>query len=304
MAALGGLIAGRLGDVWPAFDIAAHFTTHFTAMAILAALAVVWPRLALLALPLGAVTIVTSVALHATLATAIPDAAELPSQGRSGTRLTVVALNTWHANRTPEQIALYLNEVRADVVLLSEFGPTKQRLLDDLKALYPYRVSCAHRWFCSLVLLSRHPLSDFGMWDASSERPPVVWARVQLGTGPGVTVVGTHVYRPSRSPRLHLRHLDALSRWLDTIDGPVVVGGDFNSTDWASAYRRFTAETRLTEIGPGRPSWPAWPVTLPQFALDHILARSGISQIAAGVGQPVGSDHLPIWTVLEFDRGS
>ena len=43
------------------------------------------------------------------------------------------------------------------------------------------------------------------------------------------------------------------------------------------------------------PSWPAWPLALPQVALDHIFVSAELAVAAAGTGPAVGSDHLPVW---------
>ena len=47
------------------------------------------------------------------------------------------------------------------------------------------------------------------------------------------------------------------------------------------------------------PSWPAWPLALPQVALDHILVSPELAVAAAGTGPAVGSDHLPVWAQIE-----
>jgi hypothetical protein len=50
------------------------------------------------------------------------------------------------------------------------------------------------------------------------------------------------------------------------------------------------------------PSWPAWPIALPQVALDHIFVSPELTVSAAGTGPAVGSDHLPVWAQLERRR--
>ena len=47
------------------------------------------------------------------------------------------------------------------------------------------------------------------------------------------------------------------------------------------------------------PSWPAWPIALPQVALDHIFVSPELTVSASGTGPAVGSDHLPVWAQLE-----
>jgi endonuclease/exonuclease/phosphatase (EEP) superfamily protein YafD len=122
-----------------------------------------------------------------------------------------------------------------------------------------------------------------------------VWARL----GGSLTVIGTHLHRPSRDPWLHPRQKSALAALMRRIDGPLILAGDLNSSPWSNAFRRLRAATGLVPAGILTPSWPAWPLALPQVALDHILASPDLTVAAAGTGSAVGSDHLPVWARLE-----
>ena len=100
----------------------------------------------------------------------------------------------------------YLATGPADVVVLSEFGPDKRSVLANLKAAYPFQVDCADQWPCSLALLSRLPLEAAGVGRIASEgrevrasdMPAFVWAKL----AGSLTVIGTHLHRPSRDPWL------------------------------------------------------------------------------------------------------
>ena len=54
--------------------------------------------------------------------------------------------------------------------------------------------------------------------------PDFVWARV----GGALTIVGTHLHRPSRDPWLHERQVSALAQFVRRIDGPLILAGDLN----------------------------------------------------------------------------
>ena len=202
----------------------------------------------------------------------------------------------------PQKIVSYLKKAQADVVILIEFGPDKRRLLQQLKTLYPYQKHCAQRWYCSLALLSRHPLSDAHATSPTRTRPALVWGRLALPgkKGQKITVVGTHIYRPSSKPQLHATHMKALAAFLDRFKGPLVVGGDFNATPWSRSYRTFVQDSALQSIGEMLPSWPAWPLATPQFAIDHLFASARFNITAYGLGPSVGSDHLPIWATVKL----
>ncbi len=78
------------------------------------------------------------------------------------------------------------------------------------------------------------------------------------------------------------------------VHGPVVVAGDFNAGPWSHGFQDFMAKTGLTRHATLAPTWPAWPIALPQVALDHILVSGDLAVVRGGTGPAVGSDHLPV----------
>jgi endonuclease/exonuclease/phosphatase (EEP) superfamily protein YafD len=209
-----------------------------------------------------------------------------------------LALNTWHQFGDARRLEHYLATVPADVIVLSEFGPDKRAVLASLKAAYPFQVDCADRWSCSLALLSRLPFAAAGVGriasDVRGDMPDFVWAKL----GGSLTIIGTHLHRPSRDPWQHERQVAALARFVRHIDGPVVLAGDLNTSPWSNAFRKLRAATGLAPARILMPTWPAWPLALPQVALDHILVSPELAVAAAGTGPAVGSDHLPVWAQI------
>src|SRR5262249_34754498 len=203
--------------------------------------------------------------------------------------LSLLALNTWHRHGDLARLTAYLAHADVDLMLLSEFGPNKRALLKDLKASYPYQVGCAGQWACSLALLSRLPLESAGVGHIGSGKLAFVWAR--LG---GVTVIGTHLVRPTRDPWRHPQQMAELVEFIGRIPGPVTLPGDLTPTPGSSSYRTLRRGAGLLPTRRLTPTWPAWPLAFPQLALDHIFVSSELSVSAAGTGPAVGSDHLPI----------
>lgn len=286
-------------------DVIAPLTGHLMGLGLAAGLAALFPRRRLSLLTAG---LALTIGLHGWLGLARCCRAP-PSVAQSGAiqagptkvathasahSLTVLALNTWHSLGDAGRLERYLATTPADVVVLSEFGPNKRPLLRNLEAIYPYQVDCAE-WACSLALLSRLPFEAAGVARIASEQPAFVWARL----GGSLTIIGTHLYRPSRDPWLHERQMSALAQFVRRIDGPLVLAGDLNTSPWSNAFRTFRAATGLSPAARLVPSWPAWPLALPQVALDHIFVSPDFAVAAAGTGPAVGSDHLPVWAQLE-----
>jgi endonuclease/exonuclease/phosphatase (EEP) superfamily protein YafD len=214
----------------------------------------------------------------------------------TGQRLTVLAFNTWDAIREYRSLARYLATAPADIVILSEFEEAKRPLLAEVKSFYPHQVSCAAGRDCALALLSRLPLAESGVGTLDPHGLDFVWAR--LGTS--LTVVGTHVQRPSSDPQLHIRQMAALTDFVRRMDGSVVLAGDFNNSLWSSTFRRLRDATGLVPTSFFTSTWPAWPLPLPQVALDHILVSADLAVLATGTGPALDSDHLPVWAQLRL----
>lgn len=293
-----GLAVVVSGGFAPLADVIAPLTGHLLGLGLAASLAVLFPRRRLVLLAAG---VAMTIGLHGWLGLGrccrapMPPAPTGPTKvatHRAAQTLTVLALNTWHGHRDAGRLEAYLATAPAEVVVLSEFGPDKRRLLGRLRAVYPFQVDCA-AWSCSLALLSRLPFEQAGIGRIASNQPAFVWARL----GGELTIIGTHLHRPSRDPWLHERQMSALAQFVRRIDGPLVLAGDFNTSPWSNAFRMLTATTRLAPASILLPSWPAWP--LPQVALDHIFVSPELAVAAGGTGPAVGSDHLPVWAQLE-----
>ena len=303
------LLVAVAGRAMAISDLIAPLTGHLLGIGLAASLALLTRRLSLLI----AGTLATFL-LHAGLGVASccrpPPAPVVHTSALSNlappgvaSDLSLLALNTWHRHGDLARLAAYLARADVDLMLLSEFGPNKRALLKDLRASYPYQVGCAGEWACSLALLSRLPLESAGAGQIGSGKLAFVWSR--LG---GVTVIGTHLVRPSREPWRHQRQMAELVEFIGRIPGPVILAGDLNTTPWSSSYRTLRGGAGLLPVRRLNPTWPAWPLAFPQLALDHIFVSSDLSVSAAGTGPAVGSDHLPIWAVVQrrpaFDRGN
>jgi endonuclease/exonuclease/phosphatase (EEP) superfamily protein YafD len=290
-------------------DVIAPLTGHLIGIGLAASLALLTRRWVPAILAAG---VIATAALHVWLGLAGCCAAPMATKQAALTRvatqaprqgLTLLALNTWHEHGDGRHLERYLATAPADVVVLSEFGPDKRSLLANLKVAYPFQVDCADRWPCSLALLSQLPLeaagvgriAPEGLEERASDMPSFVWAKL----AGSLTVIGTHLHRPSRDPWLHARQVSALTAFVRRIDGPLVLAGDLNTSPWSNAFRKLRAATGLSPASILMPSWPAWPLALPQMALDHILVSPEFAVAAAGTGPAVGSDHLPVWAQIE-----
>jgi len=295
-----GLMLVVAGGMAATVDAVAPLTGHLFGIGMAAGIALLVRRRILALLTVG---VAATIGVHAWLGlarcceAAAPAAAtwltQTAAHGSGG--LTVLSLNTWRTHVDLERVERYLATAPADVVVLSEFGAALRPMLARLRRTYPNQVDCAHEPACSLALLSRSPFAASGAARIASGKPAFVWARL-----PGaLTIIGTHLHHPTLDPWLHQAQVTALAQFVRHIDGPLVLAGDLNTSPWSNAFRLLRGATGLSPASLLMPSWPAWPVALPQIALDHIFVSPDLGVTAAGTGPAVGSDHLPVWAHLE-----
>lgn len=181
-----------------------------------------------------------------------------------------------------------------------------------------YRVVDPHgatRGAGGLAVLSRFPLTDFGVEPAPNGWHPAWHLQVDPPSGP-IQILNVHLRGPlnGRASAVqsllaveedHLKEMEIFTRLLH--DGlPTVVLGDFNEeTDGAAVSnlerRGFT--NTLPLYHPGQGTWRYRSLSN-QFdkAMDHILYGPGLEALNAFVRRRGNSDHLPV--VAHFELSS
>ncbi|MGI9406802.1 MAG: endonuclease/exonuclease/phosphatase family protein [Hyphomicrobiaceae bacterium] len=298
-----GLLAlAGLARLWPIFDVASHTAFHAAgavAGGLLALGLLFWlgrPVSALVALAgVGALTIFVP-AFVASSATV--DSAEL-SRPRSPGTYRLVSLNTWHRNRSQDELMAFLEGANADLLVLLEFGPTKRRWFRRLSKTFPYRAGCSDQISCSVEVLSRHPIVNAVTSSRDrGERPPRVI--VKFGDAlSGLTLFGVHLMRPIDSYYGNFNEVNLVAENVRQVPrGPVIVAGDFNLTGWSANWSMFRRRSGLKHMGRFLPSWPTGPRGVPQLAIDHVFASREINFERVVLGPSVGSDHRPL--IVDF----
>jgi vancomycin resistance protein VanJ len=218
------------------------------------------------------------------------------------------------------QLAPLLRSIRlegADVITLQEVPPaTLSPLVMALVADYPYQVGTPDAF-----TISRFPLLDPSEFQLQGDgylcqrMDVVVEDRL-------IALFNVHVRRPSSGVDLRRNWLPWASQydahWRDVqmaalldrtrgVDGPLVVMGDFNQTEWSPSYAGLTAELedsfRAVGWGFGHTypaHWTRWPISLPVLRIDYIFHSPELVAARARVGQDGGSYHLPVVADLAF----
>ncbi|MDP8924522.1 MAG: endonuclease/exonuclease/phosphatase family protein, partial [Chloroflexota bacterium] len=116
--------------------------------------------------------------------------------------------------------------------------------------------------------------------------------------------IGPIVLPASFHTERRLAEVRRLCEMIDSIEGPLLVMGDFNFTerseDYALVARRLTDAYRVAGRGLGH-TFPAWltfagrlPTPFPSVRLDHVWHSEHFRTVNARLGPTAGSDHHPV----------
>lgn len=220
------------------------------------------------------------------------------SPSARGPRVEVFTANLRLGLADPSGVLDDARRAGADVVLLQELTPSERVRLHDagLDQRFPFNITDARATATGVGLWSRYPLRD-------ATRHPgfgfaLVSAQVEIplaSTAP--TVVSAHMVAPW--PQRPTRWLSDLARlevlMTDLAElGPVIVGGDFNSTYDNRQYRSLATHgfhDAVDQSGAGFvPTFPANHWYPPLIEIDHVLARGAVAHSVHSMRVP-GSDH-------------
>ncbi len=245
----------------------------------------------------------------------------------------LMSRNLFGMNYGMARVADAIEEADPDIIALQEyFSEQRDGLRDRLIGEYPHVIECMGGDRASLAVYSRLPFA--GTSDShcpnnyASRLNKVGWLAVQFSTADGreFTVVNTHLNWPIRIAPLRDTSLDwpdriaamtsrksveyaEVASGLETIEGPLVLVGDFNATPWSYELRDFAERAGLDRQTHNLFTWPArfyirgWRQFIPFLPLDHLFTRDGILVHSVSATAPAGSDHLALLAEMSVPAG-
>ncbi len=198
--------------------------------------------------------------------------------------LTLYQKNLWWLNETPDETRREIESVGADLVTLQEVSAENEFILAPLAQIYPHQVRCPFRRVGNVVILSRFPVIS------GSTRcvPRQGYVAATLDTPHGlVTAVSIHLHWPwpHSQPQQVARMLPALKE----LEGPVVMGGDFNMVRWSHTVGQIAQATGTAPVGAAKVTFPLSPLPGAGLSIDTVLATGGAG--STELRPLAGSDH-------------
>jgi endonuclease/exonuclease/phosphatase (EEP) superfamily protein YafD len=243
-----------------------------------------------------------------------------PSPAAAGDGATLAVL-TWNLEMGSKAAATSVEGIAgmdADVVALQELTPDVAAAIeadDRLASRYPYRLLEPRVGVDGMGLLSRLPLTSLG----SGIAPLVQRVRLTLPDGRTIDMLNVHPYPPGISLAAGVPvGLDTRRRDGDLVtiagqaertpDGAILVAGDLNTTPtepgFAVLAQGLTDVHAAVGTGPGftwRPS-SLEGLGVGFLRLDHVLAGSQLTPVAAVTDCSIPGDHCRLLVALRVPR--
>jgi endonuclease/exonuclease/phosphatase (EEP) superfamily protein YafD len=292
---IGATVLALGARFWWIFELATHFRVQYlAAAAALLALLVArrqyrWAGALALASVLNMVPVLPYLSLTPTAAAYSP-----------GAPLKILAVNVSHGDFSAARLLEIQREAAPDVLIVVEFTAHAERLLGPtLDADYPHSLKLPARRRDGIAMWSRHPFATVER--VQLDRTTAIEGKV-MAPGGAFTVLGVHLSAPMRPRRAadRNRELDLLAERLASVDGPIVVAGDFNITPYSPFFTDWLSDTGLVDARRGRTISISWPTLLPILGIpiDHCVVSDEFAVIAHRRLPDFGSDHYAILAEL------
>ena len=207
----------------------------------------------------------------------------------------IYSANLYIHNDDVEAIAASIRQADADVVMLIELGDATAPRLDELIPGYPHRITSPRvdrpKGGVRSVIAARFPLTRLPR--VPEVEAVAARARTPLGE---LNLVSVHLTRPWPFEESwgQISQTAALTGLVKSLEGPVVVAGDFNSVSSARIGRQVRADMGLT-AAPGFPgTWPSFAPSPLSITIDQVYVSPELAVVGRKLGRSNGSDHRPV----------
>ena len=280
------LALSYLGPVHPVGDSVAVFRLQLAA-AVLAGAAGIWAAGGRWLAIVGAA---------AAMWAAAPIAAGFAgvSAGEAG-RYTLYQKNLFRKQWSRMEVMDEILSLDPDFVTLQEITSHDRRWLGKLFDAYEYKLICGEASEATIGILSRFPLlpdTQICPMEEREDKAPMrlAAAQVRLPDGGQPWLVSIHLGWPY--PADQAEQAFRIADLLRALEGPVMIGGDFNMVPWGNSVQTIAKAARAERAEPSFgtyvPSGPLLPLPI-----DHIFLPAGTNG-RTEVRPAAGSDHLGI----------
>lgn len=203
-----------------------------------------------------------------------------------------------------EQIQIH----QPDLVLTLETDDAWQDALAVIEPDYPYRVPVPLDNLYGMHLYSKLELSETEVKFILSDEIPSIHTKVLLRSGQPVQLYCLHPKPPSpteaKDSTLRDAELLIVGDQIKDLDESCIVMGDLNDVAWSRTTRLFQRISGLLDPRVGRRYVNTFHADYPllRWSLDHVFHSTDFALVHMERLKHVGSDHFPVYLVLQIGR--
>jgi len=224
--------------------------------------------------------------------------------------LSIMVANVYQYNTDFKGCMEEIRKADPDIVLLLETDARWEKETMDLEKSYEFHIRVPLENTYGMLLYSRLELVDGEVKYLVEEGVPSIHVKVILKNGKAVQLYALHPSPPvpQENPRSTERDKELLlvADLSEASEIPVIVAGDLNDVAWSYTTELFLKMSGLLDPRRGRGFFNSFHAHYPfmRFPLDHIFISTDFKLKQIRRLRNFGSDHFPIFTSLQYERGA
>ncbi|EOR03029.1 endonuclease/exonuclease/phosphatase family protein [Acinetobacter genomosp. 15BJ] len=223
-------------------------------------------------------------------------------------QISLLVANVLTPNHQYHLLLEQIEILKPDLVLTLESNAEWQQALSPIEVDYPFCVAVPLENLYGMHLYSRLPLNDTEVKFILSDEIPSIHTAVTLPSGVQVQLYCLHPKPPSpteaKDSTLRDAELLIVGDQIEDIDQSCIVMGDLNDVAWSRTTRLFQRISGLLDPRVGRYFMNTFHADYPllRWSLDHIFHSTDFGLVEMKRVSHIGSDHFPIYVVLQTGR--
>lgn len=222
--------------------------------------------------------------------------------------ISLLVSNVLTSNQNYQALIDHIQHYQPDVVVTLETDLRWEHALSVIEADYPFVVRVPLDNMYGIHLYSRLPLVNPEVKYLFSSEIPSIHTQVRLRSGQLLRLYCLHPKPPTPNEAWNstLRDAELLSvgKHVANQKESCIVAGDLNDVAWSRTTRLFQRISGLLDPRVGRQFMNTFHVNylLLRWSLDHVFHSTDFSLVEMKLLESIGSDHFPVYTVLQHDR--
>ena len=223
-------------------------------------------------------------------------------------QISLLICNVLTPNNKYHLLIDHIETLNPDIVLTLETDQVWQNQLRCIEKDYPYRVAVPLDNLYGMHLYSRLELKDTEVKFILSPEIPSIHATVILPSGLPIKISCLHPKPPSpteaKDSTLRDAELLMVGDEIKDIEQSCIVMGDLNDVAWSRTTQLFQRISGLLDPRVGRHFINTFHAKYPllRWSLDHVFHSTDFALVKMKRLSDVGSDHFPIYVVLQSGR--